>query len=452
MARLRTFLLLLLFGAALALVLSPGCMTDPVTGRLTLGLINPSDEEEIRMGREAAASFVTANDGVYPDRETTAYLEGIVRRLGAGSHRPRIPYRITLLDSSVPNAFALPGGQVFLTRGLLARLDEEAWFAFVVAHEIGHVNHRHAVKAMNDALVVGLGGSVLAGTAKGERERQAAAGLASVGGGLVLLRFSRAQELESDVLGAEYARRAGYDPRCGLRVFEEFARRKRDAGAKGGPLDAWLSTHPLDAERIANLRGEIGRRWPALRGDAPAPGLARTTPAWRAMLARVRAAEPAYTRLDRARAAAARALESGDRAGAERARREVAEAGRTLPGHSLFPAVEGAIAQALGDRVAARGRLEEAVRLQPDLLFARVRLAALEADDGRFPRAAAEAGAAAALDPGCVEARLLLGRALEGTGDRRGSAAAYESAVRLAAKGSREERLAVARLAALDRR
>jgi predicted Zn-dependent protease len=452
LARLRTFLLLLLFGSALALVLSPGCMRDPVTGRLALGFINPSDAEEVRMGREAAASFITASDGVYPDAGAAAYLDGIVRRLGAASHRPGLPYRITLLNSPVPNAFALPGGHVFLSRGLLLRLENEAEFAFVMAHEIGHVNHRHAVKAMNDSLVVGLGGSVLAGSVEDERRRQAAAGLASVGGGLVLLRFSRGQELESDARGAEYALRAGYDPRAGLRVFEEFARQKRASGKKAGPLDAWISSHPLDAERIEHLREEIGKRRPALRGDAPAPGLARTTPAWAALLARVRAAEPAYARLDRARAAAARALASGDRAAAERARREVAEAGRALPGHALFPAVEGAMLQAMGDRPAARARLEEAVRLQPDLQFARVRLAALEADDGRFARAAVEAGAAADLDPASAEARILLGRALEGTGDRAGSRAAYEEAVRLAARGSPEERHALARLAALEPR
>ncbi len=451
MAQLRTFLLLLLLGAALALTLSPGCARDPVTGRLTLGLINPSDDEEVRMGREYAPSLVAAFDGAYPDREAAAYLDGIVRRLGSVSHRRGLPYRLTLLNSSVPNAFAAPGGEVFLTRGLLVRLEEEARFAVVMAHEIGHVNHRHAVKAMNDSLVVGLGGSVLAGSVEDEREREAAAGLASVGGGLLMLRFSRAQELEADDLGAEYARRAGYDPRCGLAVFEEFVRMRRAAAGKAGPLDSWLSSHPLDEDRVANLKAEIARRWPALSGDAPAPGLATTTPAWRSMLARIRAAQPAYERLDRARAAAARSLATGDRAGAERARREVAEAGRGIPGHALFPAVEGAILQALGDRPAARERLERAARLQPDLGFARLRLSALEADDLRFDRAAAEAKAAVGLDPASAEARLLLGRALEGGGDPRGAAAAYGEAARLAPSGSAEERRALGRLADLGR-
>ena len=215
MARLRTFLILLLIGVGVALSLSSGCMTDPVTGRRSLGLVNPTDDEEVLQGRQYAPSFVAEYDGVYPDAEAADHLAGIVRRIGALSHRPRLPYRFTLLNSSVPNAFALPGGEVFMTRGLLARLGEEAQFAVVMAHEIGHVNHRHSVKAMNDALVVGLGTSVLAGTLRDEKDREVAAGLASAGGGLLLLRFSRDQELEADDRGAEYAYAAGYDPAGG---------------------------------------------------------------------------------------------------------------------------------------------------------------------------------------------------------------------------------------------
>ena len=450
MARLRTFLILLLLGSALALVLSPGCLTDPVTGKRTLGLINPGDDEEVRQGREYAASFVATNDGVYPDAEVNEYLGAIVRRIGALSHRPKLPYRFTLLNTSVPNAFALPGGEVFLTRGLLVRLGEEAQFAVVMAHEIGHVNHRHAVRAMNDALVLGLGTSMVTGPLKDERDREAAAGLAAAGGGLLLLRFSREQELEADGLGAEYARRAGYDPRRGLEVFREFGRMRHEAGGKTGILDAWLSSHPMDEDRVVNLQREIARRWPALRGTTPAPGLVTTTPRWTALLARVRAAQAAYDRLDRSRAAAARALAAGDRAGAAREAREVASAGAALPSHALFPAVEGTILQATGDRAAARERLQRAATLQPGLYLARVRLSVLEADDRRFDRALAEARAAAALDPTSAGARNLLGRALEGSGDRPGAVAAHEAAARLAPSGGAEERIALARLTALD--
>jgi predicted Zn-dependent protease len=450
MARLRTFLLLLLLGSGVALALSPGCMTDPVTGRKSLGLIDPSDDEEVRQGRQYAPSFVAEYDGTYPDAGTREALSGVVRRLGSVSHRPGLPYRFTLLNSSVPNAFALPGGEVFLTRGLLVRLDEEAQFAVVMGHEVGHVNHRHAVKAMNDALLVGLGTSLLAESVRDERDREAAAGLASVGGGLLLLRFSRDQELEADDRGVEYAYRAGYDPRRGAKVFEEFARMKREAGAGGGPLDSWLSSHPLDEDRVRNLRSEIGRRYPALRGDATAPGLTVTTPAWESLLSRARAAQSRYERLDRARSAAARALKAGDGAAAQRALEEIREAGRDLPDHALFPAVEGALLHALGDRRAARDRLGRAARMQPDLYFARMRLAVLENDDGRPAEALEEAEAAAGLVPSSAEARLQSGRALEGCGRSAEAVAAYEAAARLAASGSAEEGLALRRLAALD--
>ncbi len=450
MARLRTLLILLVAGAVLALSLSSGCMTDPVTGKRSLGVINPSDDEEVLQGRQYAPSFTAEFDGAYPDREVQDYLAGIVLRLGSASHRPSLPYRFTLLNSSVPNAFALPGGEVFATRGLVARLEEEAQFAVVLGHEVGHVNHRHSVQAMNDALVVGLGTSLLAGGLKDERDREVASGLASMGGGLLLLRFSREQETEADDRGAEYAYAAGYDPRRGARVFEEFARMKRESGAGGGPFESWLSSHPLDEDRVRHLRAEVARRWPALRGEASAPGLVVTTPAWDATVARLRGAQPRYERMDRARAAAAKALQKGDGSGAQKALRVVEEEGRALPDHALFPAVEGAILHALGDRRAARERLSRAVRLQPDLYFARVRLAVLDNDDGRHAEAAAGARAAADLAPSSAEARMLLGRALEGGGHRKEAIAAYEAAARVAASGSAEERAALRRLAELE--
>ncbi|MCK6482012.1 MAG: M48 family metalloprotease [Planctomycetes bacterium] len=449
MARLRTFLILLLLGAGLALSLSSGCMTDPVTGKRSLGLVNPTDEEEVLQGRQYAPSFVAEFDGVYPDPGAADHLSGIVRRIGSLSHRPDLPYRFTLLNSSVPNAFALPGGEVFMTRGLLARLGEESQFAVVMAHEIGHVNHRHSVKAMNDALVVGLGTTLLAGSLKDEREREVAAGLAAAGGGLLLLRFSRDQELEADDRGAEYAYGAGYDPRRGTKVFEEFARMKREAGGGGGLLESWVSSHPLDEDRVRHLEAEIARRWPSLRGNASAPGLTVSTPEWSALHARIAAAEESYAKLDRARSAAAKALAKGDGGEAQRALREVEAAGRTLPSHGLFPAVEGAILHALGDRRAARERLERALRLQPDLFLARMRLAVLENDEGRFEAGAAAARSAAELVPGSVEARLELGRSFEGAGHRPQAVAAYEAAARVAASGSAGEAAALKRLAVL---
>jgi predicted Zn-dependent protease len=450
MERLRLFLLLVVLSAGGILVLSPGCMTDPVTGKRSLGLVNPSDDEEVREGQQYAAAFTAEFDGVYPDDAVNAYCAAIVTRMAALSHRSSLPFRFTLLNSSVPNAFALPGGEVFMTRGLLVRLDEEAMFAVIMGHEIGHVSHRHSVKGMNDALVVGLGSTILAGAVEDERNREIAAGLANASGQLLMLRFSRDQELESDALGVEYSYKAGYDPRRGTKVFEEFARMKAEAGGGGGLLESWTSSHPLDEDRIANLKSEVNERYPSLRGNAPAGALTVTTNDWTRLLATVRAVHAKYEILDAGRTDAATALAAGDGGGASRALKRIEAAGAALPDHALFPAVEGAILHRLGDRKESRQRLQRAVTLDPGLYFARMKLAAVELDDGRPAEALPQAEAAAALVPNAASPRLLAGHIHEALGRQDAAVASYEAAARLSASGSGDEKAAVARLAALD--
>jgi predicted Zn-dependent protease len=140
-----------------------GCITDPVTGEKTVGM-PMSDAEEVSMGNQYAPSFKAQYEGAYPDKELQRFCEKIVLDMAKASHRPSLPWNFTILNSSEVNAFALPGGTVCITRGLLHQLKNEAAFAGVMGHEVGHVTHKHAAQGMGRSTIFNL---ILAGAAVG---------------------------------------------------------------------------------------------------------------------------------------------------------------------------------------------------------------------------------------------------------------------------------------------
>ncbi len=228
--------------ASVALVVG-ACVKDPVTGKRQLVLIGES--EEIAMGQQGSAD-VEASMGLYQDPELSAFVEELGQSMAQASERPHLPWQFRVVDSDVVNAFALPGGYVYLTRGILAYMNSEAALAGVLGHEIGHVTARHHVEQMSKQQLAGLGLNV--GTVFFPEARPFGDILGG-GVGLLFLKFGRDAERESDRLGVRYSLGQSYDPTEMAHFFAVLAR-------LAGPerqVPSWASTHPDPQDRESTI-------------------------------------------------------------------------------------------------------------------------------------------------------------------------------------------------------
>lgn len=221
--------ILILFGVL-------ACAQNPVTGRREVVLVSKS--EEIAMGQQSDKQ-AREEYGVVEDARLQDYIQSVGRKIAAVSHRPNLDWHFTVVDSPVVNAFAIPGGYVYFTRGILAHLNSEAELAGVMGHEIGHVTARHSVRQITRSQLaqLGLGAGQVLSPAFGQ-----IGALAEQSVGLLFLRFSRDNERESDRLGVEYSARGSYDPREVSNFFEVLGR-LASAGDRQ-TIPGWLSTHP----------------------------------------------------------------------------------------------------------------------------------------------------------------------------------------------------------------
>ena len=188
-------------------LLFAGCSINPATGERQLVLM--SESQEIAMGRQSHEQIVQEM-GAYEDPGVQAYVNRLGQELAALSERPGLPWTFTVLDDPVVNAFALPGGYVYVTRGILTHLGSEAELVSVLGHEIGHVTGRHGVERVSKAQLMGIGLGV--GMVLSEDLRQLG-DLAQTGLGLLFLSYSRADEREADDLGLRYTLKGGWDAR-----------------------------------------------------------------------------------------------------------------------------------------------------------------------------------------------------------------------------------------------
>ncbi len=249
--------------AAAALALA-GCATsvNPVSGRADRGLM--SEEQEIRSGR-AIDQEVRKEYPPYANAALQAYVNNVGQKLAAQSHRANLPWTFTVVDSPEINAFAVQGGFIYITRGLLAYLDSEAELAGVLGHEIGHVTARHGARAQRDQQIAAgaqllgtLLGAYLGGEQGANLGGQLTGGYAQAG---FLLPRSREHELQADQLGAEYLQRVNFDPDVMIRVIgvlraqELFARDEaRALGRDASDTPNWLRTHPSNDQRLADIK------------------------------------------------------------------------------------------------------------------------------------------------------------------------------------------------------
>jgi len=244
--------------AALLLTLA-GCYTNPVTGRKSLVLL--SQGEEVTLG---ATSFrqIREKEKISTDAGATARVTRIGQRIAkaVGNELPDAKWEFVVFDSPELNAFALPGGKVGVYTGLLKLTESDAELATVMGHEIGHVIARHGAERMSEAMVMALGGALGSAVVEAKTEdpkwkqgfELAYGGATTIGR---VLPHSRANESESDRMGAIYAARAGYDPRAAITFWQKMmAQKQAKAGAGEGALGAMMSTHPADEKRIADLK------------------------------------------------------------------------------------------------------------------------------------------------------------------------------------------------------
>ena len=233
--------------AVLALSLV-GCPKNPATGERQLILV--SERQMAEMGRQSARQ-VEATIGLYPDSGLQAYVSHIGKQIAAKTERPDLPWSFEVVDDPAVNAFALPGGYIFVTRGILTYFTSEAELAAVLGHESGHVTARHSAEQVSRAQFAQLGlgvGSIFVPEI-GQYGQLLSAGL-----GLLFLKFSRDDERQADALGFRYMTRANYDPR---QMVDVFTMLNRVSQASGSSLPDWLSTHPNPEDRRERVQQEI---------------------------------------------------------------------------------------------------------------------------------------------------------------------------------------------------
>ena len=231
----------LLVVSAAAMLFSVGCATNPATGKKQISLIG--EQQEIAIGEQAQEEVEVAF-GFYDSPGLQDYVQEVGETLAASSERPHLPWAFRVVDDPIVNAFAYPGGYIYISRGILAHFNSEAELAGVLGHEIGHVTARHSVNQMSKQQLMGIGLGV--GMILSPEFRQFG-DLAQTGLGLLFLKYSRDDERQSDELGLRYSLRSGYDAREMAHIYDILDDVSKQS--EGGPVPGWLSTHPAPENR-----------------------------------------------------------------------------------------------------------------------------------------------------------------------------------------------------------
>lgn len=255
---------MVLAGCALGGLLVGGCSVNPATGERQLRLIGP--EQEIAMGQQSAPDLEKQFGGKVEDAQLQAYVNTVGQRVASKSDL-QAPYQFTLVKSDVANAFALPGGPVFITAGLMSKMQNERELAAVLAHEVAHVAAGHSVqqlqRQMGAEVLASLAGAVIGGQAG-----QAAEAATKIATGMANLRYSRDQEAEADSIGIRYLAKAGYNP---WGMVEMLTALKSLETSEPSKLANFFQTHPMTSDRIAAATKAVQKGYPQALPREPDP-------------------------------------------------------------------------------------------------------------------------------------------------------------------------------------
>lgn len=273
---LRPLILLSIFS------LLAGCAVNPVTGKKELSLV--SAEQEVAIGAKNYQPSQQAQGGLYYiDPQVQSYVSQVGQKLAAVSDRPGLPYEFVVLNSPVPNAWALPGGKIAINSGLLIHLEDEAQLAAVLAHEIVHAAARHGASQMTKGTLFNVGTQV-AGLASQQAGYGSLGGVAAqLGSAAWMARYGREDELESDAYGMDYMRRAGYDPEAAVELQETFV--KLNSAHQQDFISGLFASHPPSQERVNRNREKAA---------ALGKGGARNRDIYQKKIAQLKKDKPAY--------------------------------------------------------------------------------------------------------------------------------------------------------------
>lgn len=330
-----------------------GCGVNPVTGKKEIQFV--SEAQELQIGAKHYEPTRQSEGGdLTVDPELTTYVSSVGQKLAAVADR-QLPYEFVVLNNSVPNAWALPGGKIAVNRGLLTELKDESELAAVLGHEIVHAAARHGAKAQERGTIaqVGLAAAQIGAAVGGIDPNLAGLMIqgAGVGAQMIQMKYGRDQELESDLYGMKYMKLVGYDPWGAVTLQETFVRLSQAGGAKQTSwMEGLFASHPPSEERVARNKqtaAELGRG-----GDVGAERFATATKQLRQM-------KPAYDKYDQAVAAAGKK----DFATAKSL---AAEAAKAVPREGRFHELLGELALAEKNPQAALPHYQKAIELNPN--------------------------------------------------------------------------------------
>jgi predicted Zn-dependent protease len=369
-------------------------------------LFQVSTDQEIGIGQKAFPKAVQQMGGEFSDPAVNSYVNQVGQRLGRISPRPGLPYEFKVVNDSTPNAFALPGGYVAITRGLLVNLENEAQLASVLGHEIGHVTARHSVQGMQRGALLNLGLAVLSGVTGQASYGPLAQQAGQLAAGLLDNTYSREQEREADRLGVDYMVAAGYNPRGAVQLQEYFYRQV-EKGAEPMWLSGLFRTHPFSKERMLDLQSYIAGNYPQTVQD---PRYILNGPRFNSAIAALRKTREGYELFDKGRE-----LEEQDRL--SEAIATYLQAATAAPDQGLILTGLGMAYLKANDLNSGRQHLARAVQLDGGYFRSRLGLGYVLLEQNRAADATRELEASMELLP-TLQGGYLLARSYEKSGQK----------------------------------